>query len=154
MKKTVLALLYATVCTGVAQAEMIKVNGEGSSPINKKDAIATRNQAFAQAKTDAVIALIKKINGPQAMQDAEPFLADIVKQIDNRKTIKNSYKVYILIALLLLGAVTPFHEIHRTIVNSEAGEYTIYSGADINVIKYSNFGGIVQDSDFYKYIIK
>lgn len=83
MKKTVLALLYATVCTGVAQAEMIKVNGEGSSPINKKDAIATRNQAFAQAKTDAVIALIKKINGPQAMQDAEPFLADIVKQIDN-----------------------------------------------------------------------
>jgi len=35
------------------------------------------------AKTDAVIALIKKINGPQAMQDAQPHLADIVKQVDN-----------------------------------------------------------------------
>lgn len=83
MKKTVLALVCMTNLIGLSHAEMIKANGEGSSPINKKDAIATRNQAFNQAKTDAVISLIKKVNGPQAMQDAEQHLADIVKQVDN-----------------------------------------------------------------------
>lgn len=87
MKKTALALICAMGCAATAQAELIKANGEGTSPINKKDAIATRNQAFAQAKTDAVIALIKKINGPQAMQDAEAHLADIVKQVDNTYVI-------------------------------------------------------------------
>lgn len=83
MKKTVLALVCMTNLIGLSHAEMIKANGEGSSPIHKKDAIATRNQAFNQAKTDAVISLIKKVNGPQAMQDAEQHLADIVKQVDN-----------------------------------------------------------------------
>lgn len=87
MKKTTLALMCMMSLIGLAHAEIIKVNGEGSSPINKKDAIATRNQAFNQAKTDAVIALIKKINGPQAMQEAEAHLADIVKQVDNTYVI-------------------------------------------------------------------
>ena len=83
MKKTALALICMMGLPSLACAEMIKVNGEGSSPIIKKDPIGTRNQALNNAKTDAVIALIKKINGPQAMQDAELHLADIVKQVDN-----------------------------------------------------------------------
>lgn len=64
-------------------AEMMKANGEATVAINKKDPTATRNQAFNLAKADAVTTFIKKINGPQAFQDAEPHLADIVKQVDN-----------------------------------------------------------------------
>ncbi|OTG74327.1 hypothetical protein B9T38_03005 [Acinetobacter sp. ANC 4218] len=82
MKKTILALL----CLGSIQAvnaEIIKVNGEGTAPIIKKDPNATRNQAFQNAKTDAVIAMIKKINGPQAMQEAQQYLDEIVKQVDS-----------------------------------------------------------------------
>lgn len=82
MKKTILALL----CLGSIQAvnaEIIKVNGEGTTPIIKKDPNATRNQAFQNAKTDAVIAMIKKINGPQAMQEAQQYLDEIVKQVDS-----------------------------------------------------------------------
>ncbi|WP_180081653.1 hypothetical protein [Acinetobacter sp. YH12201] len=82
MKKTILALL----CLGGFQAvnaEIIKVNGEGTTPIIKKDPNATRNQAFQNAKTDAVIAMIKKINGPQAMQEAQQYLDEIVKQVDS-----------------------------------------------------------------------
>ncbi len=83
MKKKLLAALLVSMCAGITHGETIKVNGEGSTKINKKDTIATRNQAFNLAKTDAVVALIKKINGPQAMQEAEPFLLDIVKQVDS-----------------------------------------------------------------------
>ena len=82
MKKTVLTLM----CMFAGQfvnAEIIKVNGEGTAPIIKKDPNGTRNQAFNNAKTDAVIALIKRINGPQAMNEASPYLNDIVKQIDS-----------------------------------------------------------------------
>ena len=87
MKKTVLAACCLMLIAGAAQAELIKANGEGSVSINKKDLNATRNQAFQQAKTDAVIALIKKVNGPQAMQEAEAYLTDIVKQVDNTYVI-------------------------------------------------------------------
>ena len=69
MKKALLTLL----CLGVVQmsnAEIIKVNGEGVAPVIKKDLNSTRNQAFNNAKKDAVITLIKRINGPQAMNEA------------------------------------------------------------------------------------
>ena len=82
MKKAILTLL----CLGVVQvskAEIIKVNGEGAARIIKKDPNGTRNQAFNNAKTDAVITLIKRINGPQAMNEASQYLNDIVKQIDS-----------------------------------------------------------------------
>lgn len=83
MKKKLLVALLASLSVTTVYSETLKVNGEGSAKINKKDSVATRNEAFNQAKTDAVIALLKKINGPQAMQDAETHLVDIVKQIDN-----------------------------------------------------------------------
>ena len=82
MKKAIVALL----CLGAVQvshAEIIKVNGEGATPIIKKDLNGTRNQAYNNAKTDAVIALIKRINGPQAMNEASQYLNDIVKQVDS-----------------------------------------------------------------------
>ena len=83
MKKTILALL----CLGaveVSNAEIIKVNGEGTASIIKKDPNGTRNQAFNNAKTDAVIALIKRINGPQAMNEASQYLnALYTTKIDN-----------------------------------------------------------------------
>ena len=82
MKKAIFTLL----CLGafqVSNAEIIKVNGEGATPIIKKDLNGTRNQAYNNAKTDAVIALIKRINGPQAMNEANQYLNDIVKQIDS-----------------------------------------------------------------------
>ena len=82
MKKALLTLL----CLGVVQmsnAEIIKVNGEGVAPVIKKDLNSTRNQAFNNAKKDAVITLIKRINGPQAMNEANQYLDDIVKQIDS-----------------------------------------------------------------------
>ena len=76
MKKALLTLL----CLGVVQmsnAEIIKVNGEGVAPVIKKDLNSTRNQAFNNAKKDAVITLIKRINGPQAMNEANQYLDDI-----------------------------------------------------------------------------
>jgi hypothetical protein len=82
MKKTISVLM----CLGAVQvtnAEIIKVNGEGKAAIIKKDPNATRNQAFNNAKTDAVIAMIKKINGPQAMAEAQQHLDEIVKQVDS-----------------------------------------------------------------------
>jgi hypothetical protein len=81
MKKALLTLL----CLGVVQignAEIIKVNGEGLHLL-LKDLNSTRNQAFNNAKKDAVITLIKRINGPQAMNEANQYLDDIVKQIDS-----------------------------------------------------------------------
>ena len=82
MKKTILALLCLNAVQ-LGNAAIIKVNGEGTAPIIKKDPNATRNQAFQHAKTDAVIAVIKKINGPQAMQEAQQYLDEIVKQVDS-----------------------------------------------------------------------
>lgn len=82
MRKSLLTLA-CLMMTPALHAEIIKVNGEGQATINKKDLNLTRNQAFNAAKEDAVISLIKKINGPQAMQDAQPFLQDIIKQVDN-----------------------------------------------------------------------
>lgn len=82
MKKTILALLCLNAVQ-LGNAAIIKVNGEGTAPIIKKDPNATRNQAFQHAKTDAVIAMIKKINGPQAMQEAQQYLDEIVKQVDS-----------------------------------------------------------------------
>ncbi|MEG1709105.1 MAG: hypothetical protein RR231_10190 [Acinetobacter sp.] len=81
MKKTILALICA-LGGQVVSAEMIKVNGEGTATIIKKDLNATRNQALQNAKQDAVIAMIKKINGPQAMEQAQPHLEAIIKQVD------------------------------------------------------------------------
>lgn len=83
MKKTLLSLVCLGLSIATVQAEIIKTQGEGSSHIIKKDLNATRNQALIAAKTDAVTTLIKRINGPQAMNEAQPFLNDIVKQIDN-----------------------------------------------------------------------
>lgn len=82
MKKTLIALACTLGCS-LSYAEIIKVNGEGSAAIIKKDPSSTRNLAFYNAKKDAVIALIKKMNGPQAMLDAEPMLSDIIKQVDD-----------------------------------------------------------------------
>lgn len=82
MKKSILALMCIFVGQ-VTQAEIIKVNGEGRATIIKKDPNSTRNQAFNNAKTDAVIAMIKKINGPQAISTAQPYLEEIVKQVDS-----------------------------------------------------------------------
>jgi len=87
MKKAILTLL----CLGIVQvstAEIVKANGEGSAPIVKKDLNSTRNQAFNNAKKDAVVSLIKRINGPQAMSDANQYLDDIVKQIDSSYVIE------------------------------------------------------------------
>lgn len=81
MKKTVLTLM-CIFAGQIANAEIIKVNGEGKAAIIKKDPNGTRNQAFNNAKTDAVIAMIKKINGPQAMGEAQQYLDEIVKQVD------------------------------------------------------------------------
>ena len=83
VKKKMLAACCLAFIGSTSYAEIIKVNGEGTSLINKKDAIATRNQAFSAAKQDAVIALIKKINGPQGMYEAQEHLSEIVKQVDN-----------------------------------------------------------------------
>ncbi len=82
MKKAIVTLL-CLLAVQVSHAEVIKVNGEGATPIIKKDLNGTRNQAYNNAKTDAVIALIKRINGPQAMNEASPYLNDIVKQVDS-----------------------------------------------------------------------
>lgn len=83
VKKKMLAACCLAFIGSTSYAEIIKVNGEGVSLINKKDAIVTRNQAFSAAKQDAVIALIKKINGPQGMYEAQEHLSEIVKQVDN-----------------------------------------------------------------------
>ncbi|MGM8897343.1 MULTISPECIES: hypothetical protein [unclassified Psychrobacter] len=82
MKKAILTLLFL-LATQVGHAETIKANGEGAAPIMKKNLNGTRNQAFRNAKTDAVTALIKRINGPQAMDEAGRYLDDIVKQVDS-----------------------------------------------------------------------
>lgn len=87
MNKQILATCMLMCMGSMTHAELIKANGEGSATIIKKDLRTTQNQAFQQAKTDAVIALIKKINGPQAMQEAQSHLDDIVKQVDNTYVI-------------------------------------------------------------------
>lgn len=82
-KKALLVAMCWISVSGSLSAEIIKVNGEGKAAIIKKDPNATRNQAFNNAKTDAVIAMIKKINGPQAMAEAQQYLDDIVRQVDS-----------------------------------------------------------------------
>ena len=83
MKKTLLPLLCLGLSIATVQAEVIKVLGEGNSQIIKKDLNSTRNQALIMAKIDAVATLIKRLNGPQAMNEAQPFLNEIIEQIEN-----------------------------------------------------------------------
>ena len=46
MKKAILTLL-CLLAVQVSNAEIIKVNGEGATPIIKKDLNGTRNQAYS-----------------------------------------------------------------------------------------------------------
>ncbi|ENU81138.1 hypothetical protein F975_00999 [Acinetobacter sp. ANC 3789] len=83
MNRSFLLIASFLLLSSVAvHAEIIKTIGEGKALIIKKDQNLTRNQALNNAREDAVTAMIIKINGPQSLADAKPFLSQIVKQVD------------------------------------------------------------------------
>ena len=65
---------------------------------------------------------------------------------------KDKVRVYVLTAVLVLGAVTPLHEIKRSYVNS-ANYYENYALEEQLIFRGRNFSGDV-DSFFWKYIAK
>ncbi|MCG2572936.1 hypothetical protein LVY74_05105 [Acinetobacter sp. ME22] len=82
MNKFLLTASALLLASTAVNAEIIKTIGEGKALIIKKDQNLTRNQALNSAREDAVTAMIIKINGPQSLVDAKPFLSQIVKQVD------------------------------------------------------------------------
>lgn len=65
--KSAFGLIFCGVAT-FSQAADLMVNGQGRSPITA-DIAVTRQSSLQAAKRDAVLAAIKKINGPSAADD-------------------------------------------------------------------------------------
>ncbi len=65
---------------------------------------------------------------------------------------KDKIKVYVLIGMLVIGAITPLHEMKRTYVNT-MNYYENYTLDEESVLRGKNFSGSVE-SFFWKYIAK
>lgn len=65
-----------------------------------------------------------------------------------------NYTTYLLIAVLIIGAVTPMHEIKRTVSKTINQGYINEIADEDDILLQGNFSGVVKDSVFGNYIMK
>jgi hypothetical protein len=82
----------------------------------------------------------------------------VVKSLMDYKNKGDKIRFYALLALLLIGAATPFHEINRTVSETKnkyfnTGSISIDKIDENSVMTGSNFSGDIEGNFFYKWII-
>ena len=80
-----------------------------------------------------------------------------IESFSEYKTKNDKIGLIALVVIFLLGAVTPFHEINRTVNETKnqyinAGSVTVYKADEYSVFSGENFTGDIEDSFFYEWL--
>lgn len=79
----------------------------------------------------------------------------VVRTIQDKKIFENKILKIMLFIFILIGAITPFNEISRSVLRTKYNDSNIMKLADVqNTYKHLSFYGSMQESIFYKYFAK